>query len=140
MPPFARLRDVVPSAYLRVFQPLDGFERQEQLHWERYLVEGARSMSLRPRYADRVTTGRLGIMAPSDGEHAEPRSGLVVRVPSPEGRGTSALDQVSLPVGLLLSLEPVERLEDAEVGAGNHVAESSERRHHLCSRRSRRWS
>ena len=47
MPPFARLRDVVPSAYLRVFQPLDGFERQEQLHWERYLVEGARSATLR---------------------------------------------------------------------------------------------
>ena len=46
MPPFARLRDVVPSAYLRVFQPLDGFERQEQIHWERYLIEGARSTTL----------------------------------------------------------------------------------------------
>ena len=73
MAPFARLRDVVPSAYLRVFQPLDGFERQEQLHWERYLVEGTRSTSIRPRYADHVTTGKLGVIAPAEGEHAEIR-------------------------------------------------------------------
>jgi hypothetical protein len=73
MPPFARLRDVVPSAYLRVFQPLDGFEREEQAHWERYLVEGARSTSLRPRYADHETTEGLGVLAPADGEHAEIR-------------------------------------------------------------------
>jgi hypothetical protein len=73
MAPFARLRDVVPSAYLRVFQPLDGFERHEQAHWERYLVEGTRSVAFRPRYVDRVTTGSLGMMAPADGEHAEIR-------------------------------------------------------------------
>ena len=73
MAQFARLRDVVPSAYLRVYQPLDAFDRQEQLHWERYLIDGARSPSYRPRYVDHVTTGRLGIMAPSDGEHAEVR-------------------------------------------------------------------
>jgi hypothetical protein len=73
MAPFARLRDVVPSAYLRVFQPLDGFERQEQLHWERYLIEGARSTSIRPRYADHVTNGKLGVIAPAEGEHAEIR-------------------------------------------------------------------
>ena len=73
MPPFARLRDVVPSAYLRVFQPLDGFERREQAHWERYLVEGARSPSLRRRYADHETTEGLGVLAPAEGEHAEVR-------------------------------------------------------------------
>ena len=39
----ARLDDVVPSAYLRVFQPLDAFERDEQLHWERYLLDRSRS-------------------------------------------------------------------------------------------------
>jgi len=33
---------MVPSAYLRVFQPLDGFERSEQVHWERWLVTGRR--------------------------------------------------------------------------------------------------
>jgi hypothetical protein len=73
MPPFARLRDVVPSAYLRVFQPLDGFERTEQAHWERYLVEGSRSPSLRRRYADHETTEGLGVLAPAEGEHAEVR-------------------------------------------------------------------
>ena len=73
MAQFARLRDVVPSAYLRVFQPLDAFERQEQLHWERDLLDGSRSPSLRPRYADRPTSGGLGVMAPADGEHAEIR-------------------------------------------------------------------
>lgn len=73
MAPFARLRDVVPSAYLRVFQPLDGFERQEQVHWERYLVEGARSTSIRRRYADHETTPGLGVLAPAEGEHAEIR-------------------------------------------------------------------
>ena len=73
MAPFARLRDVVPSAYLRVFQPLDAFERQEQVHWERYLVEGTRALAFRPRYADHATTGSLGLMAPADGEHAEIR-------------------------------------------------------------------
>jgi hypothetical protein len=64
---------VVPSAYLRVFQPLDGFERQEQIHWERYLIEGARSTTLRRRYADHETTPGLGVLAPAEGEHAEIR-------------------------------------------------------------------
>jgi hypothetical protein len=73
MAPFARLRDVVPSAYLRVFQPLDGFEREEQIHWERYLIEGARSTTLRRRYADHETTPGLGVLAPAEGEHAEIR-------------------------------------------------------------------
>jgi hypothetical protein len=71
----SRLLDVVPSAYLRVFQPLDAFEREEQLHWERYLLkpEPRRSPIDRPVYAERATTGRLGVMAPAEGEHAEVR-------------------------------------------------------------------
>jgi hypothetical protein len=73
MTPLARLRDVVPSAYLRVYQPLEAFERQEQLHWERYLVEGTRVPSIRPRYADRSGTGSLGVISPAEGEHAEVR-------------------------------------------------------------------
>jgi hypothetical protein len=63
---------VVPSAYLRVFQPLDAFERDEQLRWERYLLEHARVPGPRPRYADRAREG-LGVIAPADGEHAEVR-------------------------------------------------------------------
>jgi hypothetical protein len=73
MAPFARLRDVVPSAYLRVFQPLDGFERQEQLHWERYFLDGSQSTSIRRRYADHEASTGLGIIAPAEGEHAEIR-------------------------------------------------------------------
>ena len=66
---------MVPSAYLRVFQPLDAFERDEQLHWERYLVEQrARAPSLAPalrRPPDRW--GGSALLAPADGP-STPRS------------------------------------------------------------------
>src|SRR5262245_56576916 len=55
---------MVPSAYLRVFRSLDRFERDEQLHWERYLVQRTLP-SGRPRYADRATGAGLGLLAPS---------------------------------------------------------------------------
>jgi hypothetical protein len=61
---------MVPSAILRVFQPLDGFERVEQLHWERYLLHGRRPHGL-PRFAERETGAGVGLLAPSEGEHAE---------------------------------------------------------------------
>lgn len=64
---------MVPSAYLRVFQPLDAFERDEQLHWERYLVGRSTVRALRPRYADHPTHGKLGMLVPAGGEHAEVR-------------------------------------------------------------------
>jgi hypothetical protein len=64
---------MVPSAFLRVFQSLDAFERDEQLHWERYLVERAPVRSLRPRYSDHPTQGKLGMLIPAGGEHAEVR-------------------------------------------------------------------
>jgi hypothetical protein len=63
---------VVPSAYLRIFQPLEAFPREEQLRWERYLLEHARVAGLRPRYVDR-SEGGLGVIAPTEGEHAEVR-------------------------------------------------------------------
>jgi hypothetical protein len=63
---------MVPSAYLRLFQPLDAFERSEQLHWERYLLHGHRPFG-RPRFADRHTAHGLGLLAPSAEEHAEVR-------------------------------------------------------------------
>jgi hypothetical protein len=72
MSPAARLGDVVPSAYLRVFQPLDAFEREEQLRWERYLVSDRSVPGTRRRYRDHAEGG-LGLIAPADGEHAEVR-------------------------------------------------------------------
>ena len=68
-----KLGAMVPSAFLRVFQPLDAFEREEQLHWERYLLDGPAAQSLRPRYADHRTVGSLGLLAPFGAEHAEVR-------------------------------------------------------------------
>ena len=65
---------MVPSAYLRVFQPLDGFERDEQLHWERWLLT-RRAATGRPRYADRETGVGVGLLAPA-GRRARGRSGL----------------------------------------------------------------
>ena len=62
---------MVPSAFLRVYQPLDAFERSEQLHWERFLLHGAETASFRPRYADHRTVGRLGVLAPADPDAAE---------------------------------------------------------------------
>jgi hypothetical protein len=64
---------MVPSAYLRVFQPLDGFERDEQLHWERYLLGDVLRSSGRPRYADHETADGLGVLAPAEGERADIR-------------------------------------------------------------------
>ncbi len=72
MHPGARLRDVVPSAYLRVFQPLDAFDREEQLRWERYLLTNMWVPGRRQRYLDHSQDG-LGLIAPADGEHAEVR-------------------------------------------------------------------
>jgi len=62
---------VVPAAYLRVYQPLDAFDRVEQAHWERYLVDRRRQGEPAHRYADRPTTARLGVLAPAGGEHAD---------------------------------------------------------------------
>jgi hypothetical protein len=67
------LAGMVPSAYLRVFRPLDGFDRGEQLRWERYLLERTHADALKPRFADLRTTGRLGLLAPAGTEHAEVR-------------------------------------------------------------------
>ena len=63
---------MVPSAYLRVFQPLDAFERDEQLRWERYLVSNRWAPGSPRRYLDHAEGG-LGVIASADGEHAEVR-------------------------------------------------------------------
>lgn len=68
----ARLPEMVPSAYLRVFQPLDAFEGEEQLRWERYLVSNRWVPGTPRRYRDHAKGG-LGLIAPADGDHAEVR-------------------------------------------------------------------
>ncbi len=72
MPSVARLPEMVPSAYLRVFQPLDAFEGEEQLRWERYLVSNRWLPGIPRRYRDHAKGG-LGLIAPADGDHAEVR-------------------------------------------------------------------
>ena len=72
MPSVARLPEMVPSAYLRVFQPLDAFEGEEQLRWERYLVSNRWVPGSPRRYRDHAKGG-LGLIAPADGDHAEIR-------------------------------------------------------------------
>jgi hypothetical protein len=72
MPLVARLPEMVPSAYLRVFQPLDAFEGEEQLRWERYLVSNRWAPGSPRRYRDHAKGG-LGLIAPADGDHAEVR-------------------------------------------------------------------
>jgi hypothetical protein len=68
----ARLPEMVPSAYLRVFQPLDAFEGEEQLRWERYLVSTRWVPGSPRRYRDHAKGG-LGLIAPADGDHADVR-------------------------------------------------------------------
>ena len=63
-----------PSAYLRVFQPLEAFSSAEQARWERYVVANEHPDPGRPRYHDRRTFGSVGMLAPAEGEHADLRS------------------------------------------------------------------
>ena len=71
-PPSLDSPEMVPSAYLRVFQPLDAFEGEEQLRWERYLVSNRWMPGSPRRYRDHAKGG-LGLIAPADGDHAEVR-------------------------------------------------------------------
>ena len=109
-----RLRDMVPSAYLRVFQPLDAFGAHEQAHWERYLLTGNRSPAIRARYRDHERDG-VGIITPADGEHAD------VRVV--EGRTFVSPWRVRLRVlaGMMAFREsaPLEELTDRFVSKGD---------------------
>jgi len=64
---------VVPCAYLRVFQPIEAFSEDERAYWERYIVEGGPLLPERPVYHQQVSVGRLGLLAPSEGNHADIR-------------------------------------------------------------------
>jgi hypothetical protein len=46
---------VVPSAELRVYQPLEAFPPHEQAHWERHIVDGRLWLGP-PRYRQEVTS------------------------------------------------------------------------------------
>jgi hypothetical protein len=54
---------VVPSAYLRVFQLLEAFPPKERGRWERYLLHPGDQV---PRYRQRRTGRRIGLMVPED--------------------------------------------------------------------------
>jgi hypothetical protein len=58
-----------------VFQPLEAFPPEERGHWERYIVAGGHSRPRRPVYRERPTVpeGRLGLLSPADGDHADIR-------------------------------------------------------------------
>ena len=64
---------MVPTAYLRVFQPLDGFDHDEQRLWERYLVDHVATGQAATSYVDRETSPGLGLLAPAGREHADVR-------------------------------------------------------------------
>lgn len=64
---------MVPCAYLRVFQPLEAFSQDEREHWERYIAEGGPLLPEKPVYRQQISVGRLGLLAPSEGNHADVR-------------------------------------------------------------------
>lgn len=61
---------MVPSAELRVFQPLEAFPAHEQAHWERYILGGGMVRPPRPVYRQRTTAPHLGFLHPAAGEGA----------------------------------------------------------------------
>src|SRR5437879_5540194 len=73
--PIMTAEPMFPCAYLRVFQPLEAFPAEERGHWERYIVAGGHSRPSRPVYRERPTVpeGRLGLLSPADGDHADVR-------------------------------------------------------------------
>jgi hypothetical protein len=66
------LADVVPSARLRVYQPLDAFQAEEQAHWERFLLAGA-PRPLHRIYRDRPSRDGTGFLELAGGEGADVR-------------------------------------------------------------------
>jgi hypothetical protein len=62
-----------PSAYLRVFQPLEAFPPNERAQWERFIVAGGHARPVRPVYREQPTVpeGRLGLLSSAEGDHAD---------------------------------------------------------------------
>jgi len=68
---------VVPSAELRVYQPLEAFPPHEQAHWERHIVDGALRLGRR-RYRQEVTPDGHGVLVPGgeDGAYVKVVDGV----------------------------------------------------------------
>ena len=65
---------MIPSAYLRVFRPLDAFPPEERRQWERFIAAGGAPPTVRPVYRDEPTQGRVvGLLTTAKGEHADVR-------------------------------------------------------------------
>jgi hypothetical protein len=66
---------VIPSAYLRVFRPLETFPEGERARWERYILSGGAPPRARPVYRQEsaVPDGRIGLLAPAEGDFADVR-------------------------------------------------------------------
>ncbi len=64
---------MVPSAELRVFQPLDAFPAEEQAYWERFIVGGGQLRSRRAAYRQEIGGHRLGLLVPTEPEAASVR-------------------------------------------------------------------
>lgn len=62
---------MVPTATLKVFQPLSAFSAKERDHWERYLVDGGAAHRHRPLYRQRGD--ELGLLSPIETEGADVR-------------------------------------------------------------------
>lgn len=64
---------MVPSAELRVFQPLDAFPAEEQAYWERFIVGGGQLRPRRAAYRQEIGNHRLGVLAPTEPDAASIR-------------------------------------------------------------------
>ena len=66
---------MIPSAYLRVFRPLDTFPEAERARWERYFLDGGAPPRLHPvyRYESPDGDGAVGLLAPAEGDDADVR-------------------------------------------------------------------
>lgn len=108
---------VIPSAFLRVFQPLDAFPPDEQRQWERYLVDRGPDLPAAARYRQRSPGGWLGLLAREGREHAD------VRVAD----GVTYLCPWGVRLRLLAGILAVRESSPAELADG-FVTESEARR------------
>jgi hypothetical protein len=64
---------VVPSAELRVFQPLDAFPADERAYWERFIVGGGQLRPRRVAYRQQIGDHGLGVLLPTEPDAASIR-------------------------------------------------------------------